>query len=160
MNERKIVKKTPVSVSPACARAILEGRKSMVRQLAVGGAFSCPFGDRDDLLWVREPWALVDGVPIYHSTHRSATDIEWQPAKSMPENHARIWLRVIATRLERLADIPEEDFAAEGALWLEKSIPGEAPRAGFARWWDSLHPRSGTRWADDPWVWVLSFART
>jgi len=129
----------------------------MIRQVAARDVAACPFGGPGDLLWVREPWALVDGVPVYQGSHASAADVEWQPARSMPEEHARIWLRLDDTRLERLPDIPEEDFIAEGCLWLESPLSGEAPRAGFARWWDSLHRRPGTQWADAPWVWVLSF---
>ena len=155
-----IVKSRPISVSPSCAKAILENRKVMVRQLADQSESVCPFGHPGDLLWVREPWALVNAFAVYRSTYTAQSHVDWQPAKSMPEEHAQLWLRLNAARLERLSDIPAGDLASEGSLWLEHPIAGESPKAGFARWWDSLHPRPGTRWADDPWVWVLSFTRT
>ena len=132
----------------------------MVRQVADGNYTACPLGGPGDLLWVREPWALVNGQPVYAAKDvDTVTDGGWQPAKSMPEEHARIRLRLTATRLERLCEIPAEDLVSEGSLWLERPLRGELPHAGFARWWDSLHPRPGTQWADNPLVWVLSFIR-
>ena len=38
---------------------------------------------------------------------------------------------------------------------MPEGVPND--RLGFARWWDGLHPRPGTQWADDPAVWVVEF---
>lgn len=140
----------PLSLSAGCVRAILGGRKTLVRHVA---ADPCPLGEPGDWLWVREPWA--PGSPGGSAARyqadgaEAAPGVEWQPARTMPRELSRL-------RLERLRDIPDEDLPAEGRLWREGApAGGETEREGFARWWDSLHARPGTRWADDPWVWVL-----
>jgi hypothetical protein len=152
----------PVSISGGCARAVLAGRKSMVRQVASDPQAPCPLGVPGDRLWVREPWTgLPDGGIRYQADEPDlGRDADaWQPARTMSRQISRICLEVEAVRLERLQAIPPTDLALEGSLWLPPATPGETPRQGFARWWDSLHLRDGTRWADDPWVWVVSFHR-
>lgn len=57
----------------------------------------------------------------------------------------RIHLREIEHQY--LHQIDEAGAQAEGC----------ADRAAFAVLWDSLHKRPGTRWADNPSVWVLRF---
>lgn len=68
-------------------------------------------------------------------------------------------LEIEHVRLERLQEIEEEELDAEGGMWREFHGPGLTPVAAFGRWWDSLHTRPGTRWQDDPWVWVVSFRK-
>ena len=153
------MKESPISVSPACAGAILEGRKIMVRSVAAEHQEVCPFGGPGDRLWVREPWALVGAHPRFPSTDCEVPTAEWRPARDMPRELARIWLEIVSARRERLRSISLADISAEGSLSLESEIAGESPIEGFARWWDSLHHRDGTRWDDDPLVWVLRFRR-
>lgn len=156
---------TPVSISSGCARAVLDDRKTMLRQVAVDADAPCPLGGPGDRLWVREPWASVGGAVAYAADEAEglagdgAVAPEWQPSRTMPREASRILVEIEATRLERLQAIPPEDLAAEGSLWLSAAAAGESPRQGFARWWDSLHPRPGTQWGDDPWVWVVRFRR-
>jgi len=66
-------------------------------------------------------------------------------------------------RKERLQDISENDARAEGCSgycgYYCDIIVGHVDHVGpleqFARLWDSLHKKSGTRWAENPEVWVL-----
>jgi hypothetical protein len=66
-------------------------------------------------------------------------------------------VEIVQTRLERLRAISDDDLEAEGGLWREHAASNPEPRAAFGRWWDSLHARAGTRWDDDPLVWVVTF---
>jgi hypothetical protein len=156
---------TPVSISSGCARAVLDDRKTMLRQVAVDADALCPLGGPGDRLWVREPWASAGGAIAYAAdagvgpVARAASAPVWQPSRTMPREASRILVEIEATRLERLQAIPPEDLAPEGSLWLPAAAAGETPRQGFARWWDSLHPRPGAQWGDDPWVWVVRFRR-
>ena len=145
-------------VSASCASAILEGRKTMVRYVAGDALGDCPFATRGERLWVAEPWAEHDGN-LYHQALCRDLDLAWQPARSMPREIARSWVEIDFTRLERLTDISEADRSAEGSLWLDEPVGCESPTQGFARWWDALHRRDGTRWSDDPLVWVVAFHR-
>lgn len=98
----------------------------------------------------------------------------WTPSIHMPKWAARIWLEVTAVRVERLQDITYEQALAEGAIDGAEAVdrfdpPGEEsgddvarrlawPQRDFALLWDGL-AKPGTRWADNPWVWCISFRR-
>lgn len=64
----------------------------------------------------------------------------------------QVIVEVREVRCERLADIPDGDIVGEGI-----DISGQPQREAFALWWDSLHPRDGQRWRDNPEVWVVRF---
>lgn len=92
-------------------------------------------------------------------------DIRLRPALHMPKAWARIWLEVTDVRVERLQDITEEQARAEGADW-NTGVEGTVGKTShvvtgiesFSRLWDGL-AKEGTRWADNPWVWVVEFKR-
>ena len=65
----------------------------------------------------------------------------------MPREAARLFLDVIACRLERLHQITEEEATLEGV----------DSRAAFAMLWDSLNAKRGYSWDANPWVWRIQF---
>lgn len=126
-------------------------------------------------LWVREPWALH---PDYHPQEAGviyrATDpgwdannegIKWRNAMFMPRWAARLTLEITEIRVERVADISEEDAIAEGCedyCWggydFDFNIKHTPTVANFHRLWDSINGKKpGCSWADNPWVWVIGF---
>jgi hypothetical protein len=71
-------------------------------------------------------------------------------------------IRLLSIRRERVQDISEEDARAEGVhtssvLLDYLSNPVDLYVPTYARLWDCINTRKGTRWADSPWVWALSF---
>lgn len=95
----------------------------------------------------------------------------------MPRWASRLWLLVTDVRVQRLADITEDDAMAEGIVRRAFSSPDgdliragwthdldgdvnipleESARAAYAALWDSLH-MPGDRWSDNPWVYALTF---
>ena len=82
-------------------------------------------------------------------------------------------IRITAIRQERLQEIDPRDAAAEGVEIDDPfgkmssgssfdSYLAEIDRryiAGYAELWDSIHTKPGTRWDDNPLVWVLEFER-
>lgn len=76
-------------------------------------------------------------------------------------------IRVTEIRRERVQDISLADCLSEGVILISnewgtpwyKSIGGEwkTAREAFAELWNSIHEKPGTRWADDPEVWALTF---
>lgn len=86
----------------------------------------------------------------------STAIIKWHPSIHMPKEAARIFLKVIGVRVERLQDITEEQVKAEGAN----------NKSAFIELWDSTIPRHPNKfkrylyfWEDNPWVWVYEFER-
>lgn len=163
----------------------------------------CPYGTIGDRLWVRETWAELalysldaEGVQEYRTVYRADGEADglalvgdrWRPSIHMPRWASRITLEITGVRVERVADISEDDARAEGMLpnWVgdpaefdpdehgflpfdaddEGNVPGcdcydsFTARDCFARLWDSINgTRPGCSWESNPWVWVLEFRR-
>jgi hypothetical protein len=108
-----------------------------------------------DVLWVRETWAVCNGVYAYRADDEMPEGwhlTAWRPSIHMPKEAARIFLRVSDVRAERLQDIDDAGVVAEG---LELGDP-------FDEIWDrTLKPsaRDTYGWAANPWVWVITFER-
>lgn len=120
---------------------------------------ACPYGVPGDLLWVREAWALTDQAGdhitdarvVYRATDQDWETMEgwkWRPSIFMPRWAARIWLRIVSVRVERLQQITGEDAYREGCEY----------RNDFPALWDELNAKRGVGWETNPWVWVIEFA--
>lgn len=105
----------------------------------------CPYGQPGDLLWVRESFLQgfrcddgsfniddkgnyipfikykADGVEFDWYDGTSDFPVEkkpWKPSIHMPKEAARIWAEVLSIRVERVADITNEDAIKEGIEFL------------------------------------------
>ena len=167
------MKERPIIMSTSMVSAILEGRKTMTRRVCQGQRElsnvydfqldRCPYGVPGDRLWVRETWrnsSHYDGTPCvcYKADNMcqcgkpakvgvDAPYVTWRPSIHMYKSWARIWLEIIAVRVERLQEITETDAMAEGL------------QGYFRAYWDSLNAKRGYPWESNPWVWVISFKR-
>lgn len=72
-----------------------------------------------------------------HMDMQIHAELGWQPLR----------IRILSIRREPLQAITEADAKAEGV----------ADVAEYAALWDSINKRRGTRFADNPAVWVLTF---
>jgi len=144
-----------------------------------------------DYLYVRETFCEVpyeyehipikDGhitVPKIAYKADSETDYTgiWKPSIHMPKDLARIFLKVIDVRVERLQDITQEQALKEGLTglrcgcnvnayactdclnsgWLER------PQLDFIHLWNSMIKKSDADrygWEANPFVWVIEFER-
>ena len=125
-----------------------------------------------DVLWVRETWqhsecfdSSVENQYCYkeHDCDREMAEafkIKWKPSIHMPRKAARIFLKVINVRCERLQDITDIQALSEGVKQnnLGDHLAG-IPIKTFAELWESLKPEAGYTWFDNPWVWVIEFKR-
>jgi hypothetical protein len=135
--------------------------------------FPCPFGRPGDVLWVREAYAPCSEKENHvHAksgfTYRadwsqeeeeSARDFLWKPSIFCTRAASRITLVVEGVRMERLQSITEEDAVAEG---VDIGCPDHEadqplPSMLYERLWEQING-PGT-WADNPWVWVITFKR-
>lgn len=159
----------------------------------------CPYGVPGDLLRVREGYrrpaldgfdfgkngikALIryttDDVKLWKTLSKDEyTRILNQhagrhPGRHMPRWAARLWLRVVKVRVERVQEISEEDARAEGMKERLRPMSGLACaivgvrtndpktyRETFRRTWDPLNEKRGHPWSNNDWVWVIGYKRT
>lgn len=146
-----------------------------------------------DVLYIRETWSFLpcvecmdegsacntdpvvyddgdiesEGCFVYKASHPRAGKVSWTPSIHMPKKAARIWLKIMDVRAERLQDITGEEILTEGIV-NKRSNPAMGKRwenmqkLEFERLWDSTIKKSnvGTYdWASNPWVWVIEFER-
>jgi len=115
-----------------------------------------------DILYVRETWLKADDGYKYKADVREGSEADelrkqygykWQPSLFMPKAAARLFLRVTDVDVARLQDISEADANKEGVM-------GDCAVARFTEIWDIINTkRPGCSWADNPWVFVISFER-
>lgn len=139
-----------------------------------------------DILYVRETWQFIpcidcnhdvnglchdtpvtyenadsisDGCFVYRADYPAPKRIAWKPSIHMPKNAARIFLRVVEVRVERLRDITGGQLPHEGIDTLQPILRAFGE---FAKLWDKTIkpdelPLYG--WNANPWVWVIGFER-
>ena len=125
-----------------------------------------------DILYVRETWcSAYDGEKYFYLADKLTNreerlllnydDVKWHPSIHMPKGAARIWLKVIDVRIERLQDITETQAQAEGCNSGLLTGPCTA-RGQFENLWNSTIKKPDADkygWSANPWVWVIEFER-
>lgn len=141
-----------------------------------------------DILWVRETWQYNDDLEepyLYKQKFLEEykaefhNSIKWKPSIFMPKEAARIFLKIINVRIERLRDICESDAMNEGILpllmssmqleqsgklyqnYMDKSIffnDGCKPIESFKSLWESINGKGS--WIKNPFVWVYDYQLT
>ena len=117
-----------------------------------------------DILWVRETWSQVY-IRQKRYLYKADADrgvgeganlpIRWHPSIHMPQEAARVFLRVTDVRVERLQTMTHKDAEQEGC-WCAMPIDK------FAKVWEgTIKPadQDTCGWDANPWVWVISFVR-
>ena len=118
------------------------------------------------------PCSMNDKVRAYAAEREDVweageTDImfgRWRPSIFMPRWASRILPDVTDVRVERVQDISEADAHAEGVEHREhvlaSYLDGGVLRGYYEALWDTINAkRPGCSWADNPWVWVITFPR-
>ena len=155
----------PILFQPPMVRAILDGRKTQTRRVVKSDK---PRYQPGDVLWVRETFSeLGFGVGIVYRADKPSTPAptgsKWRPSIHMPYEAARLFLRVLAVRQERLQDITPKDCCAEGItkVWTKKGMEWLADMLVISEYswlWDDINAKRYS-WHDNPLVWVITFER-
>ena len=148
------------------------------------GEFFNPFGNKGDLLYVKEEWSTIG--PTSQSYLLKATTPEgspddlgkstpWQPARTMPKHLARYWLKIEHIAMQRVQDITTEQALAEGPTrcpkydlrgfkpaYVDHSSADEfrfclGPKATFKQLFKANYGKLA--WDKNFWCWVLTFNR-
>lgn len=144
-------------------------------------AYPCPYGKVGDLLWVREAFIGSDhalawdcGQSAYRVKFKAdqpagEDDLPygWTSPLFLRKDDARLWLRLVSVRVERLQDITEEDAIAEGIELgtvaqianANSACKSVTHRSAYSRRWDDINAKRGFPWEGDWWVWVVEFER-
>ena len=87
--------------------------------------------------------------------------VHWRPSIFMPRWASRITLEITELRAQRVQEISEADAIAEGATpCTHPKMHGATYIRYYACLWDSVNgKRPGCAWADNPWVWAVTFRR-
>lgn len=123
----------PILFNTEMVKAILGGRKTQTRRVIKPVALGMIYEDSSparkppykvgDVLWVRETWAKDVGRYMYKANYSDTEKfymngreikMVWRPSIHMPRAAARLFLRIIGVRTERLQDMTEEDAICEG----------------------------------------------
>lgn len=138
--------------------------KEHTEQLSIAER-TCPICP-GDILYVRETWKKApNGYYYYEDWQRNdiADITKWKPSIHMPKEAARIWLKVMNVRVERLQEITSEQIYKEGVEVEEPHVlNGEEKRYAFSSLWNSTVKKSDIDrygWDASPWVWVIEFER-
>lgn len=145
-----------------------------------------------DILYVRETWSegYEDGTYIYRAddkltdlpTFKESSKLIYHPSIHMPKEAARIWLKVMNVRVERLQEMKPVDVIKEGAYpdcWDCLNTYGESGSQccygteeqcsqcdevmmEWEKLWNSTIKKSNIDrygWSANPWIWVIEFER-
>lgn len=140
------------------------------------GTFADVYGEKffklpcesGDILYVRETWKEAPkGYYYYEDWQRNdiADITKWKPSIHMPKEAARIWLKVMNVRVERLQEISAESALAEGAdkyIHTNGGLDENMTITSFIGIWNSTIKKSDLDrygWDANPYVWVISFER-
>ena len=126
-----------------------------------------------DILYVRETWSegYEDGTYIYRAsdklaglpTFKESSKLIYHPSIHMPKEAARIWLKVMNVRVERLQDITAHGIRNEGLS--SAAVHCGDVEIALKEWenlWNSTIKKSDLDrygWDANPWVWIIEFER-
>ncbi len=140
------------------------------------GTFADGYGEKifklpcetGDILYVRETWKKAPNGYYYYEDWQKddiADVTKWKPSIHMPKEAARIWLKVIDVRVERLQEITAESALTEGAdkyIHANGTLNEDQTITSFIGIWNSTIKESDLDrygWDANPYVWVISFER-
>ena len=164
------------------------------------GTFADGYGEKffklpcesGDILYVRETWGegYEEGTYIYRAsdklaglpTFKESSKLIYHPSIHMPKEAARLWLKIMNVRVERLQEMKPVDVIKEGAYpdcWDCLNTYGESGSQccygteeqcsqcdevmmEWEKLWNSTIKKSDLDsygWSANPWVWVIEFER-
>lgn len=189
------MKTKPILFSPEMVLANLEGRKSQTRRVINEihyGFLEYAFKNKKNLaywisknakykmgdtLWVRETSWFDPFQQVYHYKADEDSCMKlftgWKPSIHMPKEAARMFLKILSVKVERLQDISESDCIAEGIerdknAWMptpdkfwdvKKDKLWNSAKDAFKSLWENINGKK-IPWVKNPFVFVYEYELT
>jgi hypothetical protein len=149
-------------------QAIIAGNKTQFREVIKPQPFQsnstyqslsvirdCPY-QVGQKIFVKERFCVPNAL---HQVDEEIYGI-WKPASQMKQEHSRLTLQIKEIRVERLADISEEDAYKEGVQrtdeWTGCADDLDFTDA-FKFSWNATHKKPEEKFEANPWVWSIQF---
>ena len=105
-----------------------------------------------EVCFVKETWSMDEaGAFVYYDDHDSHPAQGWKRALTMPPQAARIFVKISGVKAVRLHDLTAKDARKEGLDELNAQV--------WADYAPADEQAGGGHWAENPWVWVISFKK-
>lgn len=115
---------------------------------------------KGETVYAKEAYAIYGvfgSTTHYHYKADGAQSLDYKSPLFMPEAISRIKLTIANIRVERAANISEEDCIAEGVWSAELALTSEH-NAFLVEWRKRWVEVNGlVSWNSNPWVWVYKF---
>ncbi len=123
-----------------------------------------------DLIWTKETYHQpfradeTNNGCVYRADYLKPTSLDpnyyfqnvWKSSIFMPKSAARIWLEIVAFRVERAQDISDKDALAEGIPYCPTTNWTYCNR--FGERWNKINGKRQS-WETNPWLNVVTFKR-
>jgi hypothetical protein len=120
----------------------------------------CPY-QIGQKIFVKESFNIFAGQVAYKQSLANAERYIWKPASQMKQEHSRLTLLIKDIRVERLADISEEDLKLEGFKTdykiMNDGIYKKDSIKFFREDWNTTHKKPEEKFEANPWVWKIDF---
>lgn len=178
-----------MNVHPFLIKPIIDGTKTQIRKVVAPKRLTSKEQDQvnplanpkykvGDVFWIPERWKhnpIPSGWPYFYyidaEEYLSKKEDEiWNDPSTMKIEYARLFIKVMEVRVERLHSISTEDAIAEGVkktnsdwgideyeIYTAKNCWDESPIQSFKSIWQLA--KGMQSWACNPWVYVLRFER-
>ncbi len=126
--------------------------------------FRCPY-QVGQKIFCKERFARSfdnEGNPIAILEADNKQERKWRPASQMKQEHSRLTLLIKEIRVEKLADISEEDIEAEGIKAHDVSgmlhLGYISEKDAFIVFWNFTHKKPEEKFFEaSPFVWCVNF---
>ncbi len=174
---RRVIKPQPIEIKPNCFK--YKDNKYLIWEKDFNLLAPYEIGQT---IWVRETFGYLNGTIIYRAgPHKKGiigyAGLKWKSSIFMPRKVARIFLKIINIRIERIQDVKRKDVFKEGIQIYNKGYyTYEVPcyyknlegkiikkmlvnnsKDVFINLWDSINKKRGYGWDENPYIWVYDF---
>jgi hypothetical protein len=109
-------------------------------------------------IFVKENFNIFAGQVSYKQSLVHAERHFWKPASQMKQEQSRLTLQIKEIRVERLADISEEDAIAEAPQYsIIQPFGNKCSIDFFKTLWNATHKKTEEKFEANPFVWVIQF---